>query len=74
MVTIFSTGKAKNKSINNINDTKLKDFDLALNNVLLNLAKRVVSDGEGATKFIKINSLKCSSENDAKKLSFSIAN
>ena len=74
MVTIFSTGKAKNKSINNINDIKLKDFDLALNNVLLNLAKRVVSDGEGATKFIKINSLKCSSESDAKKISFSIAN
>ena len=39
--------EAKNKSINNINDIKLKDFDLALNNVLLNLAKRVVSDGEG---------------------------
>ena len=74
MVTIFSTGKAKNKSINNINDIKLKDFDLALNNVLLNLAKRVVSDGEGASKFIKINSLKCSSESDAKKISFSIAN
>ena len=74
MVTIFSTGKAKNKSVNNINDIKLKDFDLALNNVLLNLAKRVVSDGEGASKFIKINSLKCSSESDAKKISFSIAN
>ena len=26
MVTIFSTGKAKNKSINNINDIKLKRF------------------------------------------------
>ena len=74
MVTIFSTGKAKNKSVNNVNDIKLKDFDLALNNVLLNLAKRVVSDGEGASKFIKINSLKCSSESDAKKISFSIAN
>ena len=33
-----------------------------------------MSDGEGATKFIKINSLKCSSESDAKKISFSIAN
>ena len=41
-------GKAKNKSVNNINDIKLKDFDLALNNVLLNLAKRVAADGEGA--------------------------
>ena len=41
MVTIFSTGKAKNKSIGNINDIKLKDFDLALNSVLLNLAKEL---------------------------------
>ena len=72
MVTIFSTGKAKNKSIYNINDIKLKDFDLALNSVLLNLAKRVVSDGEGASKFIKINSLKCSSESDAKKYHFQL--
>ena len=32
-----------------------------------------MSDGEGASKFIKINSLKCSSESDAK-ISFSIAN
>ena len=29
---------------------KLKDFDEALNKVLLNLAKRVVADGEGASK------------------------
>ena len=46
MVTIFSTGKAKHAKINNVNDKKLQEFDLALNNVLLNLAKRVVSDCE----------------------------
>ena len=61
----------QNKSANNVNDIKLKDFDLALNNVLLNLAKRVESDGEGASKFIKINSFKCSSESDAKNIIFS---
>ena len=55
MVTIFSTGKAKHAKINNVNDKKLQEFDLALNNVLLNLAKRVVADGEGASKFITIN-------------------
>ena len=74
MISIFSTGKASHRKINNISDGILKEFDQSLNNVLLNLAKRVVSDGEGATKFIKINSLKCSSESDAKKISFSIAN
>jgi len=74
MITIFSTGLAKNKSITNINDVKLKDFDKSLNSLLLNLAKRVVSDGEGASKFIQIDVLNCKSEDDAKKIAFSIAN
>ena len=74
MITFFSTGTAKNKHINNANDLKLKDFDKAVNNVLLNLAKRVVSDGEGASKFIQIDVIKCKNEEDAKKIAFSIAN
>ena len=74
MVSIFSTGKAKHSKINNINDVKIKDFDSALNKVLLNLAKRVVADGEGASKFITINLHNCKNENDAKKIAFSIAN
>ena len=74
MITFFSTGTAKNKYVININDAKLKEFDKAVNNVLLNLAKRVVSDGEGASKFIQIDVLKCKSEEDARKIAFSIAN
>ena len=74
MITFFSTGTAKNKYITNTNDAKLKEFDKAVNSVLLNLAKRVVSDGEGASKFIQIDVLKCKSEEDARKIAFSIAN
>ena len=74
MVTIFSTGKAKHQKVTNINEEKIKEFDNALNKVLLNLAKRVVADGEGASKFIKINVKNCKNENDAKKIAFSIAN
>ena len=74
MVTIFSTGKIKHVKINNVNDEKIKEFDNALNKVLLNLAKRVVSDGEGASKFISIKVQNCKNENDAKKIAFSIAN
>ena len=74
MVSIFSTGKSKHPKINNINDEKIKNFDIALNKVLLNLAKRVVADGEGATKFITIDIQGCKNENDAKKIGFSIAN
>ncbi len=74
MVTIFSTGKIKHPKVKNINDKKLHKFEDALNKVLLNLAKRVVSDGEGASKFITINVQNCKSEMDAKKIGLSIAN
>jgi glutamate N-acetyltransferase/amino-acid N-acetyltransferase len=74
MVTIFSTNKASNKKVANINDKKLEEFDQSLNEVLLNLAKRIVADGEGASKFVTINVNNCSSETDAKKIGFSIAN
>jgi glutamate N-acetyltransferase / amino-acid N-acetyltransferase len=74
MITIFSTGKATHAKINGINDNKIKEFDNALNKVLLNLAKRIVADGEGASKFITINVKSCKTDNDAKKIAFSIAN
>ena len=74
MVSIFSTGKAKHSKINTINDKKIKNFDNSLHSVLLNLAKRIVADGEGATKFITINIIKSKNELDAKRIAFSIAN
>ena len=74
MITIFSTGIASHRKINSMSDLKIKDFDQSLNNVLLNLAKRVVSDGEGATKFITINIKSCKTDEDAKKIAFSVAN
>jgi len=74
MVSIFSTGKIKNSKIKNINDKKIKNFSVALHSVLLNLSKRIVADGEGASKFITINVIKSKSEKDAKKIAFSIAN
>ena len=74
MVSIFSTGKANNSVINNINDKKIVNFDKALHLVLLTLAKRIVMDGEGATKFITINIKKSKNQEDAKKIALSIAN
>jgi len=74
MATIFATNEVNNLQIKNINDSKIKNFDKSLNNVLLNLAKRVVSDGEGSSKFITINVSKCKNELDAKKIAFSIGN
>ena len=74
MVSVFSTGKVKHAKITNINDEKLNEFSKALKIVLLNLAKRIVADGEGASKFISVNVENCKNENDAKKLAFSVAN
>ena len=62
MVSIFSTGKVKHPKIKNSNDKRIKDFEEALKKVLLSLAKRVVSDGEGASKFITINVENCKNE------------
>ena len=74
MLSIFSTGKANNPKIQNISDSKLIEFDHALNKVMLNLAKRVVSDGEGSSKFITIKVKNCNTEKNAKEIGISIAN
>ena len=74
MVSIFSTGKVKNTIIKNISDKKIDSFDKALHAVLLNLSKRIVADGEGASKFITVNIVKSKNDKDAKKIAFSIAN
>ena len=74
MVSLISTNKANNPKINDFKDTKLKNFRQSLNDVLLNLAKRVASDGEGASKFITINCKNSKTDQDAKNICFSIAN
>ena len=74
MVSVFATGAANNLIIKNIRDERVKIFEKSFHNVLLNLAKRVAADGEGASKFITISVNKAKDEKDAKKIAFSIAN
>ncbi len=74
MVSFFSTNKANNPIIKDFKDSKLKHFRQALKEVLLNLAKRVAGDGEGASKFISIKCKNAKTEEDAKSVCFSIAN
>ena len=73
-VMIFATSKVKNSKIYNVLDPKLKGFEKALHNVMLNLSKQIVTDGEGAKKFITINVIKARSMQVAKKIAFSVAN
>ena len=74
MVSFFSTGKAEHVKIKSANDKNLENFDKSVKKILLNLAKRVVNDGEGASKFITIKVTDTKTELDAKKIAFSIAN
>ena len=74
MVAIFATKKIKHSKIKKFNDNKLKDFDKSLHSVLLNLAKRIAGDGEGASKFVSVNVFNAKNIIEAKKVAFSIAN
>ncbi|HOJ63656.1 MAG TPA: bifunctional glutamate N-acetyltransferase/amino-acid acetyltransferase ArgJ [Spirochaetota bacterium] len=71
-VIIMSNGAIANKKISRKNED-YKNFCLALNTVMTNLAKMIAKDGEGATKFIEINILNAKNKKDAKEIGMSIA-
>lgn len=52
---LFATGQAGAPKIHRAGDQRLADFREKLEGVMLNLAQQLVRDGEGATKFVKIN-------------------
>jgi len=74
MVLVFSTRKSKNRIIKDINSKLAKEFDKALHTVMLDLAKQVVIDGEGAKKFLTVNVRGASNDDLAKEVAMSIAN
>lgn len=72
-VIILANAEAKNTCI----DKKSKyfsKFSSALNYVCLQLAKQIVRDAEGATKFVKIKVSGARNTSEAKEIGFSIAN
>jgi glutamate N-acetyltransferase/amino-acid N-acetyltransferase len=71
-VILLANGCAGNKLIQN-KANKLK-FAKALNTVCLELAKMMVKDGEGASKFIEIKVERAASVGEAKKAALAIAN
>lgn len=70
---IFANGMACNDEIDNKNSDDYKIFCEALQYLTNTLARKIVEDGEGATKLIEINVLNAKSESDAKKIAMSIA-
>ena len=73
-VLVFATGAAKHPKISKPNDTKLRAFRIALEEVMTDLAQQIVRDGEGASKFVTINVSGASSARAAKKVGLAIAN
>lgn len=70
---VMASGYAKNPVLGDIESAESRLFGEALKSVLLDLAKRVVVDGEGATKFIEIEVTGAPSEESAKTVAFTIA-
>jgi len=73
-VLLVATNKAKHKQVTNFKDTRLIDFKENLCSLMLELAKLIVKDGEGASKFITIKVKGAKSKKSAKIIAFSIAN
>lgn len=73
MVTILANGLAGNKEITE-GSKEESIFCEALNFLCVELAKMIVKDGEGATKFIEISVENAKSFTDAKNIALSVAN
>ena len=73
MVCFFSTRKILNK-VKTIKDKILDKFKKDLQWVAIELAKKIVYDGEGATKIIEVNVFGAKTYSDAKNVALSIAN
>ena len=71
---LISTNQSKNKKINNFNDKFLNNFKKCISDIMLDLAKQIVIDGEGAKKIIEIKVENAKSIYSAKNIAFSIAN
>lgn len=73
MVAILANGASMQcKQISSEKDIQV--FQNALDYVTLTLAKKIIEDGEGATKFIQIDVLEAESQDDADKIARAVAN
>ena len=70
---LFATGAAGAPKISRAGDKRLADFKAKLEKVMHSLATQLIRDGEGATKFVKVNVTGASSPASARKIAKSIA-
>jgi glutamate N-acetyltransferase/amino-acid N-acetyltransferase len=70
---LFATGASGAPRISRAGDHRLADFREKLEGLLLDLALQLVRDGEGATKFVKINVTGAESAASARKIARTVA-
>ncbi|MFO1013676.1 MAG: bifunctional glutamate N-acetyltransferase/amino-acid acetyltransferase ArgJ [Caulobacteraceae bacterium] len=70
---LFATGQSGAPKIHRAGDKRLADFREKLEGVLMDLAHQLVRDGEGASKFVKINVSGAESAISARKIARTIA-
>ena len=73
-VLLFATGQARHPRVPAAGGAMLRDFARALDAVLLDLALAVVRDGEGASKFVRIDVRGAVTARSARKVAMAVAN
>ncbi|WP_312525428.1 bifunctional glutamate N-acetyltransferase/amino-acid acetyltransferase ArgJ [Paracoccus sp. (in: a-proteobacteria)] len=71
---VAATGKSTAAALTDMRSKVVRDFTKALTNVMQDLAKQVVRDGEGATKFVEVKVTGAASKLDAHRVAMAIAN
>jgi glutamate N-acetyltransferase/amino-acid N-acetyltransferase len=73
MVMVMANGMAGNKEIKTKKDSGYKVFQEKLRELMTHLAEQIVSDGEGASKFVRYEVVNVKGEARARKLARNIA-
>ena len=74
MVSIFSIKRKSSNKKKYFNNKQLKKFQKDLDDLSIDLAKKIVVDGEGAKKLIEIEVVRAKNNKQAKNVALSIAN
>ncbi len=74
MVCLFSTKSINCGNFKSHKNKSLVQFKKNLEEVSLDLAKKIIVDGEGAKKLIEVNVVGAKNDRDAKNIAFSVAN
>jgi glutamate N-acetyltransferase/amino-acid N-acetyltransferase len=73
-VLLCATGQAKNAAVTGPSDPALTDFRQALRGVMIDLAKQIARDGEGAQKFVTIDVSGAENNRAARQIGLAIGN